>query len=149
MVDHRALLEKYGQALNEGRLDLLAEVLTEDYFEEYPQSGEVIRGRANVVSIIENYPGRTSDMSLGDISTLKVKPADGYKAVAPTYTLVRVEGAGDNGVSTVRATYPDGSHWWIVGLYTLRGGRIASSRTFFAPDFPAAEWRAKWVETRR
>lgn len=145
MPDHRAIFEKYGRALNEARVDLLTEVLTEDYVEEYPQSGEVVRGRANVISIIENYPGRTSEMSLGDISTLNVKPADAYKTVAPTFTVVRIEGAGDTGVSTVRATYPDGSKWWIVGLYTLRVDRIASSRTFFAPDFPAPAWRARWV----
>ena len=146
MVDHRAIIERYGKALSEARMDLLAEVLAEDYVEEYPQSGEVVRGRSNLISIIENYPGRTSDMSLGDISTLKVKPSDAFRAVAPTFAVVRVEGAGDNGVSTIRATYPDGSRWWIIGFYTLRGTWIVSTRTFFAPEFPAPEWRARWVE---
>lgn len=145
-MDHRALFEKYGRALNTGNPELLAEVLAPDYVEEYPQSGEVVRGLNKLVAIIQNYPGRQADSALGDISTLKVKSSDAYRAVAPTFAVVRVEGAGDTGVSTVRATYPDGSRWWIVGLYAVRDGRIASSRTFFAPDFPAPEWRAQWVE---
>jgi hypothetical protein len=146
MVDHQALIQKFGRALNEADAQLLGELMADDYVEEYPQSGEVIRGRHNILAILQNYPGRTSDMSLGMVDTLSVRGFDSYKPVAPTFALVRVEGAGDNGVSTVRATYPDGSHWWVVSIYRLRGGRIAHMRTFFAPDFPAPEWRAQWVE---
>lgn len=99
-----------------------------------------------MVSIINNYPGRNADMSLGVAETLRVKGFDAYKPVAPTFAVVRVEGAGDAGVATVRATYPDGSNWWIVSIYDLKEGRIARMRTFFAPDFPAPEWRAQWVD---
>lgn len=146
MTDHRAIIELYGKALSGRRFDLLAEVLAEDYVEEYPQSGETVRGRDNLIAIIRNYPGLDPDAPLGDVSTLSVKPSDAYKVVAPTFSVVRVQGAGDSGVSTLRATYPDGSRWWVVGLYTLRSGKIASSRTFFAPDFPAPAWRAQWAE---
>ena len=146
MVDHRALIEKYGRALNTASPELLAGVLAADYVEEYPQSGEVVRGLNKLIAILQNYPGRQAASTLGDISTLIVKASDAYRAVGPTFAVVRVEGAGDAGVSTVRATYPDGSRWWIISLYTVRDGFIASSRTFFAPDFPAPEWRAQWVE---
>jgi hypothetical protein len=147
MVDHQAIFQKYGKALNDANLDDLTEVLTEDYSEEYPQSGEIVRGRANLLAIFRNYPGRTSDMPLGDVSTLKVKPADAYHAVAPTFAVVRVEGAGTTGVATIRATYPDGSKWWNIVFYTLRGDRISASRVYFAADFAAPDWRSKWVET--
>jgi hypothetical protein len=106
----------------------------------------LIRGRANILAIVENYPGRTPEMPLGHADTINVRGFDAFKIVAPTFVVVKVEGGGENGVSTVRATYPDGSTWWIVSIYTLRGGRIAYARTFFAPDFPAPEWRAQWVE---
>ena len=145
-MDHAALIEKFGRALNAGRPELLADVLTDDYVEEYPQSGEIVRGLVNVVSIIENYPGRDANTGLGDLETLHVKRFDAFKPVGPTFAVVRVQGAGDSGVATLRATYPDGSVWWIVGLYTLRGGKIAHQRTFFAPAFPAPEWRSNWVE---
>jgi len=111
MADHKAIIELYGRALTERRFDLLAEVLADDYVEEYPQSGEVVRGRDNLVAIIQNYPGRDPDAALGDVSTLSVKPSDAFKVVAPTFTVVRVEGAGESGISTIRATYPDGSRW--------------------------------------
>ena len=49
MPDHQALIEKFGRALNEASPQLFGELLAEDYVEEYPQSGEVIRGcRARV-----------------------------------------------------------------------------------------------------
>jgi hypothetical protein len=148
MADHAALVERFGRALNEGRAELLADVLAEDFVEEYPQSGEVIHGLHNVISIIQNYPGRKDATALGNVETLNAKGFDAFRPVGPTFAVVRVEGASDSGVSTIRATYPDGSRWWIVGLYTLRGGKIAHLRTFFAPDFPAPEWRAQWVERR-
>ena len=70
MTDHRAIIELYGKALS---FDLLAELLAEDYLEEYPQSGETVRGRDNLIAIIQNYPGLDPDAPLGDVSTLSVK----------------------------------------------------------------------------
>jgi hypothetical protein len=32
--------------------------------------------------------------------------------------------------------------WWALNLYVLREGRIVRSRSFFAPDFDAPDWRA-------
>jgi hypothetical protein len=55
--------------------------------------------------------------------------------------VVGVDGSGDRGVAIIRVRYPDQSLWWVVNLYELRGGRIARSRAFFAPEFEAPEWR--------
>lgn len=85
MTDHRTIFEKCGRALNDANLDLLSEVLADDYTEEYQQSGEVVRGRDNLIAIIWSYPGRMSEMSLGDSSTLKVNRRT-YEAVAPKAT---------------------------------------------------------------
>src|SRR3569833_1692124 len=142
MADHRAIIEKYGRALSERRFDLLAEVLADDYVEEYPQSGEMVRGRDNVIAIIQNYPGRDPDAALGDVSTLSVKAGDAYRAVAPTFTVVRVEGAGDSGVSTIRATYPDRSQKKNKKLYTRGGGGRGAGRAGGAPGGPAPGGRA-------
>jgi hypothetical protein len=149
MTDHAELFRKMTLVLNDDRFDLMPEVYTYDYVDEYPQSGEVIRGTKNLRSILENYPGRQATAGLrGDLDSMRIQAADGYKAVAPAFTLVRIEKTGDSGVSTIRALYPDGSYWWIILVYTLRGGRIASSRTFFAPDFPAPDWRTQWTERK-
>lgn len=72
--------------------------------------------------------------------------ADGVKVVAPTFSIVRIEGGGTTGSVAIKGMYPDKSVWWIIVLYTLRGERICRSSTFFAPEFPAPEWRAGHVE---
>ena len=55
-------------------------------------------------------------------------------------------GGGNTGTITLKAKYPDGSDWWVVSLYHLRDGRIAQTTSFFAPVYPAPEWRRQWVE---
>jgi hypothetical protein len=57
------------------------------------------------------------------------------------YTVVEVDGSGDHGTSLVRVRYADGSRWWAVNVYEVRDGKIASSRTFFAPEFEPPDWR--------
>ena len=146
-VDHQALSERYATALAGGDLKIIDEVFTEDFVDEYPQSGEVIRGRNNLQSMMEHRPGRSSDTG-PDLSSVRARASDEHRVIAPLFTVVRVQGRGDAGTTTLRARYPDGSWWWIVVVYELRDGRIARSTSFFAPQFEAPEWRAPFVERR-
>ena len=66
--------------------------------------------------------------------------------MTPTYALVTVDGSGDRGTAINRVRYPDGSRWWAVNLYELRDGKIAHSRSFFAPVFEPPDWRAPFRE---
>ena len=66
--------------------------------------------------------------------------------VTPMFTVMKVEGSGTVGTATFMTRYPDGSTWWVVTMYELRGEQIARSTTFFAPLFEAPEWRASYVE---
>ena len=141
-VDHQALIERYARALAGGDLDIIDEIIDEDYVDEYPQSGEIIRGRQNLRAIMEHRPGRA------DLSSIRARASDEHRVIAPLFTVVRVQGRGDAGTMTLRARYPDGSQWWIVVVYELRDGRIARSSSFFAPEFEAPDWRAPFVERR-
>src|SRR5687768_8418752 len=146
ITDHRGLAERFAAAMNNQDRGAFAALLTDDFTAEWPQSKERIRGFDNFWATIENYPG-ASDSGLGnDIATLRSQPVDGLKLVAPSYVFVSVEGAGNSGTFTLRVRYPDQSYWWVITLYRLRQGRIAHATTFFAPEFPAPEWRARWVE---
>lgn len=119
---------------------------TEDFVDEYPQSGELIRGRDNARWLLENYPGAgTLGRSL-DPKAMHSQASDEVKIVAPTFSIVKLEGRGNEGTMTIRARYPDGSLWWVIVLYQLRGDRICRSSTFFAPEFAAPEWRSGHVE---
>lgn len=119
----------------------LPEVLHEDAVFEYPQSGEVFRGVANIRAQFENYP----DLDPGTSQLAEVIGEDAY-ALTPSYTLIRVEGAGLRATAVIRVRYPDGSHWWAINLFDLRDGRISRSRVYFAPDFEAPAWRAPYRE---
>jgi ketosteroid isomerase-like protein len=146
-VDHQALSERYATALAGGDLTVIDEVFTEDFVDEYPQSGEVIRGRNNLRAMMENRPGLPSETG-PDLSSVRARAGDEHRVLAPLFTVVRVQGRGDAGTTSLRARYPDGSWWWIVVVYELRDGRIARSTSFFAPEFEAPDWRAPFVERR-
>ena len=144
-VDHRALLERWVAAMNRRDYDTVEKTFTDDLVQEYPQSGEVIRGRNNFRAILENYPSGLPDQAI-DMPSLRVAATDQLKVVAPFFTVVRVEGAGNVGTFALKTRYPDGSVWWTIGLYELRDGRVARATMFFAPEFEAPAWRAPFVQ---
>ena len=127
------------EVISEQAWDRLGEVWHDDAVLEYPQSGEVFRGLTNIRAQFENYPDLDPDGS----QVTEVVGDDGY-ALTPTYMVIQVEGTGANGTALIRMRYADASRWWGVNLFELRGGRIARSRTFFAPDFEAPDWRAPY-----
>jgi ketosteroid isomerase-like protein len=136
-VDHQQLLKGFTSVVSAQEWDRLGDYLTDDAVWEYPQSGERFRGLANIRAQFENYPG----MEPGKSELEEVIGGTTY-ALTPMYTLVAVDGSGDRGTSIVRVRYPDGSRWWAINLYHQRDGRIARSRTFFAPEFEPPDWRA-------
>ena len=142
--DIGAVMRRFVEILNTNQLDALGEVMTEDIVQETPQSGERVRGLANVRAIFENYPGSEGRAIKTDqVAVLGDEPR---YVMTPTFNLVRVAGTGEHPVTIVKSRYPDGSDWWIIGLITMRDGKMAKQVTYFAPAFPPPEWRAQWVE---
>jgi len=146
-VDHQALSERYARALASRDYTIIDEVFTEDFVDEYPQSGEIIRGRDNLRAMMEHRPDLTPDTG-PDLASVRAMASDEHRVLAPLFTVVRVQGRGDAGTTWLRARYPDGSWWWMIVVYELRDGRIARSTSFFAPQFEAPGWRAPFVERR-
>ena len=101
-----------------------AQLLHDEYVLEWPQSGERIHGRANFVAVNENYPapGPWSFM-------LHRLIAEDFQ-VATEVTVT--DGAG---VSARALTFS-----------TVRDGKIVHQTEYWPDPFPAAEWRARWVE---
>jgi hypothetical protein len=55
--ENRGALERYPQVWFESQdIDTAADLLHDDYIEEYPQSGERIRGKDNARAIYDNHP---------------------------------------------------------------------------------------------
>lgn len=147
VFDHRAFAIRFADTMNRRDKGAAEQLLEPDFITDWPQSGERVRGFENFWATIVNYPGiDVANLPSSDATTLKTQPVDAVHLVAPTFTFVTVEGAGSAGTFTIRATYPDGSTWWVVTIYRLRDDRMESATTFFAPEYPAPEWRAKWVQ---
>lgn len=113
-----------------------------DFVEDWPQSGERIRGTANQLAIRTNYPD-PGDMG-GGLKNL-VGSEDQW-VTTPTFQVLRIVGTGNDYTATGWARYPNGDFYQMVVILELRDGKIAHQTTFFAAPFDAADWRKQWVE---
>jgi hypothetical protein len=99
---------------------------TDDYVQEWPQSGERIVGREAAIKLGEGYEQATGTM--------------------PRMTFRRAVGAGDVYVIEGTIDYGDGTPVSYVGVAEFRDGKVAKMTEYFASPFPAPEWRAGLVE---
>lgn len=139
----RELVDQYSRAMSAREWAKAASMLSDDFVEDFPQSGERVEGRDNLLAIVENYPGEISKGSVAPDPV--VVGGDEQWVMTPAFTTLRVEGTGDRYTLIFSTRYPDESEWFIVSLVTLRDDRIARLRTFFAPMFPAPDWRRPYV----
>ena len=120
--ENRDTLERFRQAVFERQeMDAMADLMDNDYVEEYPQSGERIRGRQNAQTVYENYPS---------LPTL----------IDYSYRL-----SGDLAVVEMILDY-DGHRMNGCLIVDFEDGKIKRTRGYFAEPFEAPEWRAQWVE---
>jgi ketosteroid isomerase-like protein len=138
---HERVMRTMADVITNHYWDRLGEVFHPDAVYEIPQSREVFRGLANIRSQFANYPGL-------EPGTSRVEDVIGGTtyALTPSYTVVAVKGSGDSVTGVVRIRYPDGSWWFAVNLVEIRDGLVARVRVYFAPDFPAPDWRAPYRE---
>jgi len=134
MADNRKTVEQFVQAMATNDWEAQDRLLTDDFVEEYPQSGERIVGKENRRAIIENYPGG--------------EPRE-TSASGPTPKPPVIVGAGDQFTATGQVKYPNGETWHLVSLIELRDGKIAKITDYFGAPFEAPAWRAPYVEVAR
>jgi hypothetical protein len=131
----------------ENDFDAQVGLMHDDYECRYPQSGEVIRGSANLRRIVETYPETTGEgLSPKFGRIIGTDDAWFSKPSWPAWTVVHVTGSGDDFTMTGTVTYPSGETWHAVVLLTLLDGKIWREVDYFAAPFPAPEWRAPYVE---
>jgi hypothetical protein len=138
---NRQVVEQYVAGLIARDLDLQAEVCAPDMVTEFPQSGERIRGWANIRAVAENYPG-----GLPKDLTSKVHGSEDKWVLGPSFNILRIEGTGDIYTLIGSASYPDGSKWQLTSLVELRSGKIAKTTDIYGADFEPPAWRSQWVE---
>lgn len=139
----RTVVEGYARAVQNKDLDALAALVTDDYVDEMPQSGERVRGRANLLAYTSSYPGGVG--TVDPTSTRLVGSADRW-VLTPMFAPLRIEGSGDVYTYIGTVTYANGETWQMIQIVELRQGKVAKTTSWFAAPFEAPEWRAPFVE---
>ena len=104
---------------------LLQEYATDDFVEEWPQSGERLTKAASM-RMAESYPQMSG--------------------TTPKFTYKRMLGGGDVFVVEGTIDYGDGIPVSYVGIGEMRDGKVARMTEYFANPFEAPAWRADFVE---
>lgn len=112
-----------------------------DWYQEWPQSGERVRGVENDRAIMDNWPG-----GLPTAGKVRVVGSEDRWVVTPAFTFHRVVGNGDAWWADATASYPDGSNWFAAALLELRDGKVYRETWYFGPPLEAPAWRSQWVE---
>jgi hypothetical protein len=139
-TSNREVVERYAAALP-ADYDALDRLRHADFVEEWPQSGERIRGHAKYRAIHESYPGGQPSAS-----GRKVRGSEDEWVVTPSYTPLRIIGTGDTYFIEARIHYSEGDSAHFVGIVELRDSKIVRQTSYFAMPFEAPTWRAAHVE---
>ena len=139
----RSIAERYALAIQDKDFDAVAELLTDDFIDEMPQSGERTRGKATFLAMVRNYPGGVGTV---DPKGVRLVGAEDRWVLTPMFTQLRIEGSGDVYTFVGSVRYANGEMWHMVAIIELRGGKVAKSTSWYAAPFDAPEWRAPYVE---
>ena len=121
-TDIRTALDRHWAASAAGDLAAEHDIYLDDSLCDYPQSGERIRGRANLQALRGHHPSK-----LGG------------------FTVKRIIGNGDLWVTEYTITY-DGRSVDTVSIMEFRDGKVFHETQYFADPFEAPPWRSQWVE---
>jgi SnoaL-like domain len=117
----RAALDRHWAASDANDFATEHLIYREDAVLEYPQSGELTRGRKNIQSQRASQPSKKR------------------------FTIRRIIGSGDLWVTEFILTY-DGKPSYTVSIMEFTGVKVARETQYFADPFPAPAFRTQWVE---
>jgi len=117
----RAALDQHWAASDANDFETEHVIYREDAVLEYPQSGELTRGRSNIQGQRESQPNKKR------------------------FTIRRIIGSGDLWVTEFILLY-DAKPSYTVSIMEFTGDKVARETQYFADPFPAPAFRAQWVE---
>jgi len=117
----RAALDQHWAASDANDFETEHRIYLDDAVLEYPQSGELTRGRSNIQGQRESQPNKKR------------------------FSIRRIVGSGELWVTEFILTY-DGKPSYTVSIMEFKGEKVARETQYFADPFPAPAFRAKWVE---
>jgi ketosteroid isomerase-like protein len=90
MSRNERLMARFVEIIGSNDLDALGEVLHEDFVQEIPQSGEVVRGIDNYKAILAHYPGQAETPIEG--TRVRAVEKEPHYVMTPTFSVERVHG---------------------------------------------------------
>jgi hypothetical protein len=120
-LDIRSALERHWAASDANDFEAEHDIYREDAVLEYPQSGERIRGRRNILASRVAQPNRKR------------------------FTVRRIIGGNGLWVTEYILTY-DGRPSYTVSIMEFLDGRVARETQYFGDPFEPGPSRAHWVE---
>jgi hypothetical protein len=117
----RAALDQHWAASDANDFETEHLIYREDAVLEYPQSGELTRGRRDIQGQRASQPSKKR------------------------FTIRRIIGSGDLWVTEFILTY-DAKPSCTVSIMEFSGVKVARETQYFADPFPAPAFRAQWVE---
>ena len=129
-TEARAMIKDHFDASNIGtagggpddNITLASEIYADDAVLEWPQGGERIRGKANIIAFRSAYPARVS------------------------IELHRTIGRQDLWVNEFTIRYDGANPLNVVDIMEFRDGKVARQRLYYGEPWEPPEWRAQWVE---
>jgi len=98
-----------------------SEIYADDAVLEWPQGGERIRGKADIIAFRSAYPARLD------------------------FQVHRITGCHDLWVNEYTIRYDD-RPVNVVGIMEFRDGKVVRERIYFGEPWEPPAWRAQWVE---
>ena len=142
MQTNEEVVNRYLDAHTRHDYESLGRLRAPGWFEEWPQSRERVRGHANDEAIMRNWPGGEPQPGV-----TRIVGSEDRWVLTPSWTYQRVVGGGDMWFMDGTGHYPDGSTWFVAGLFEVHDGAVHRETWYFGPELPAPEWRSGWVES--
>ena len=125
----RAMIEAHFDASNVGaaggapgdEIARASEIYADDAVLEWPQGGERVRGKANIIAFRSGYPAVLD------------------------FQVHRTIGCHNLWVNEYTIRY-DGRPVMAVGIMEFGDGKVVRERIYFAEPWEPPAWRARWVE---
>nr|MDQ3553935.1 nuclear transport factor 2 family protein [Chloroflexota bacterium] len=114
----RQIFERWVAAMGRLDFDALRQLIHPDYVQDFPQSGERLRGFEAFRAMVEHYPGGGIREGLEPGSAALIGDEDQW-AITPGYTVVPLASGGAY-TSFARTLYPDGTSWYVINVFRLR-----------------------------
>ena len=117
----RALIEDHFEWAGKDEVRA-SEIYADDAVIEFPQSGERLRGKANIIAFRTAYPA--------DV----------------TFEMHRIIGCDHLWVNEYTIRYNKEKPHKVVGIMEFRDGRVFRERLYINEPWEPLAWRAQWVE---